>query len=218
MYDGWMKSKTTLALSLITAVVLMAGCASTRNYKKAEDTSHSLENTAQVIHQSNVQVGIVTSTLGSLVESPYQNIRPQFEKFDTEVAKLDSQAKDVYAQSSSIQKEGADYFKSWDEDIAIIKNADIRERSTERKQTMAERFEEVRINYEKAKGDLVLFLSDLKDIRTALASDLTSDGLKSVEDATEDSEDSAKQLQKTLGRLEVDFKDLSAAMSTTARY
>lgn len=210
-----MKTTTSLALSLITLSLLMSGCASNRNYKKAEHTSNSLENTAKVIHQSHLQVGVVTKTLGDLVESPKSNIQPQFVKFDAELTKLTSLATHMNEQSASIQTEGKDYFKSWDEDLTRINNEDIRSRSTERKHIMAASFEKVRINYEKAKGDLARFLSDLKDIRTALASDLTAGGLESVKETTEDSEYQAQQLQKVLKRMENDFQDLSASMSTT---
>jgi len=213
-----MKPKTTLILPVLFIGLLIAGCASTKNYKQAEDTSHSLEKTAQVINKSNAQIGVVTRVLGSLVESPASDVKLQFKKFDSELTKLDSLASDVYAQSTTIQAEGNKYFRSWDEELATIKNEKIRSRSTERRKTMAGRFEEVRVSYETAKGEFSLFVFNLKDIRTALATDLTAEGLKSVNDVTVDSEDSARQLHKTLGRLEVDFKDLSASMSTAARY
>lgn len=211
-----MKSHKIPYLSLLTAALFLSGCASTRNYKKAENTSNSLETAAVVINQCNAQVGVVTQTLGKLVESPSANRQPQFEKFDSELTKLKSLAKDMNDQSTAIQTEGTEYFKSWDEDLAKIKNEDIRSRSTERKHIMAARFEKVRINYEQAKGEVATFLSNLTDIRTALASDLTAGGLDSIEDATEDSEYKAKQLKKILSRLQEDFKDLSASMSTTS--
>lgn len=193
----------------------MSGCASTRNYKKAENTSNSLETAALVISQCNAQVGVVTRTLSDLVESPSANLQPQFGKFDSGLTKLKGLAKDMNDQSASIQTEGTDYFKNWDEDLAKINNEDIRSRSTERKHIMAARFEKVRINYEQAKGELALFISNLTDVRTALASDLTVGGIGSIEDASEDSQYKAKQIHKTLIRLEEDFRDLSESMSTT---
>ena len=213
-----MKTKATLSFTLISALLLMSGCASTSNYKKADSTSDSLEATAQIVNQSNLQAGVVTKELKSLLESPSQNIRPQFEKFDSAVSKLDTLTKDLYVRSTSIQSKGADYFTSWDEDLATIRNEDIRSRSAERRQTMAARFEEVRISYEKVKTELTLFVSNLKDIRTVLATDLTTDGLGSLKDTAEDSGERAKQLEKTLGHLEVEFRDLSASMSTTTHY
>jgi murein L,D-transpeptidase YcbB/YkuD len=212
-----MKTKTILSLTLIPVVLFIAGCATTKNYQKAEGISQSLEKTAQVINETNVQVGIVTSTLGSLIQSSSNNIKPQFEKFDTELTKLNSLAEAMYAQSVAIQTEGNNYFKNWEQDLATIKNESIRTRSTQRKLIMAERFETVRTNYEKAKVDLSLYLSNLKDVRTALASDLRSEGLKSVQGATNDSQDHSKQLQRTLSRLSVDYNELSVSMSTTDR-
>lgn len=210
-----MKSTTKFTLSFLSAALLISGCASTRNYKKAENTSHSLETAALVIKKCNTQVAVVTTSLNGLVKSPSVNIQPQFEKFDSKLKKLKALAKDMNDQSASIQTEGKEYFKSWDEELAKINNEEIRSRSTERKHIMAVRFEKVRINYEQAKGEIARFISNLSDVRTVLASDLTGGGLNSIEDASEGSEDKAKQLHKTLSRLEEDFKDLSASMSTT---
>jgi len=55
MYHQWMKSKTTFLISLITGVLLMAGCASTPNDTNDEDTSTAREEMPEVIQSNNGQ-------------------------------------------------------------------------------------------------------------------------------------------------------------------
>jgi len=55
MYNQWMKSKTTFLISLITGVLLMAGCASTPNDTNDEDTSTAREEMPEVIQSNNGQ-------------------------------------------------------------------------------------------------------------------------------------------------------------------
>ena len=55
MYHQWMKLKTTFLISLITGVLLMAGCASTPNDTNDEDTSTAREEMPEVIQSNNGQ-------------------------------------------------------------------------------------------------------------------------------------------------------------------
>jgi uncharacterized protein YceK len=78
-----MKLKTKNSILLISLALLMSGCASNRNFEKAESTSNSLGETAQAIHLANVQIDIVMRALDNLVDSSSKNAQPQYEKFDT---------------------------------------------------------------------------------------------------------------------------------------
>jgi len=209
-----MKLNPLVSASIVAAVLLMAGCAST-GYEKAGDTSCTIEKTARNIHKGNGQIDSVLFSLSSLVNSPEADIKSQFEKFNTSVSKLEKLSNDVNAQSVAMQTQGADYFRTWDEELAKIQNEDIRSRSTDRKNAVAARFEKVRISYAQAKADFVPFMSDLKDIRTALATDLTAGGIASIKSVANKADDNAAPLRKSLTNLEQDFKDLGVSLSST---
>jgi protein involved in sex pheromone biosynthesis len=55
MYHQLMKLKTTFLISLITGVLLMAGCVSTRNDTNDEDTSTAREEMPEVIQSNHGQ-------------------------------------------------------------------------------------------------------------------------------------------------------------------
>ena len=208
-----MKLNTLLSASLAAAVLLVAGCASS-GYEKAEDTSSTLEKAARNIHKGNGRIDAVLFALTSLVNSPDANLRPQFEKFDSAVGKLKELADDVNEQAAAMQTQGADYFRTWDEELAKIQNEDIRTRSTDRKNAVAARFDKVRASYVRTKADFVPFMSDLMDIRTALATDLTSGGLASIKSVANKANDNAVPLHESLSNLEADFQALGISLSS----
>ncbi|HTJ79619.1 MAG TPA: DUF2959 family protein [Rariglobus sp.] len=210
-----MKLNPLLSSSIAALVLLMAGCASTTGYEKAGDTSTTIEKTARNIHKGNGQIDAVLFALTSLVNSPEADIKPQFDKFDSAVDKLDALAKDVNTQDAEMQAQGADYFRNWDLELAKIQNEDIRERSTLRKAAVAARFNKVRVSYVHTKAAFAPFMSDLKDIRTALATDLTAGGVASIKGIANKANENVTPLRESLTDLEADFKALGVALSTT---
>jgi len=209
-----MKLNLLLSASIAAVVLLMAGCAST-GYEKAGDTSTAVEKAARGIHKGNGQIDSVLFALSSLVNSPEADLKSQFGKFNTSVSKLEKLSNDVNEQAVAMQTQGADYFRTWDEELAKIQNEDIRSRSTDRKNAVAARFEKVRISYAQTKADFVPFMSDLKDIRIALATDLTAGGIASIKKIANKADDNAAPLRKSLTTLEDDFKALGISLSST---
>ncbi len=211
-----MKLNILLASSLAAAALFMGGCAST-GYDKAHSTSTSLEKAAGEVHKGNGQIDAVLFSLSSLINNPEADLKPQFNKFDSAVSKLESLAEDVSERTGTMRTQGAAYFRTWDEELAKIQNEDIRTRSADRKAAVAVQFEKVRLSYIQTKADFAPFMSDLKDIRTALATDLTRGGLASVKDSATKANTNSAPLRTSLSRLESDFKALGVALSTSEK-
>lgn len=210
-----MKLKSILSASLVATVAcLMAGCAS-HSYDKAAVTSTSLEKAAQNIHKGNGQIDTVLFALSNLVNSPDANIEPQFHKFSAAVSKLESLSNDVTTQTAAMQTQGNDYFRSWDLELAKIQNEDIRSRSTDRKNAVAARFNKVRMSYVQTQAAFTPFMSDLKDIRTALSTDLTAGGIASIKSVANHADNNVTPLRESLSALEAEFKALGIALSST---
>jgi hypothetical protein len=202
-------------LSAALFVLAAAGCSSP-SYQKAENASSSLEDAAKVIRKGNGQIDAVLFAMSSLVNSPAADLKPQFEKFDSAVNTLESLSKEVNKESVAMQTQGADYFRNWDLELAKIQNEDIRARSTERKNTVAARFEKLRAGYVQTRTDFAPLMSDLKDIRTALATDLTTGGLASIKGSANEAQANVAPLRVSLSRLEEDFKALGVSLSSTS--
>jgi len=200
---------------VFSAALLAGGCAST-GYDKAGDTSDSLQKASRAIAKSDVQIDKTLLSLSDLVNNPNANLESQFKRFSSEVSKLESLENEVIKNSETMQKEGAAYFQKWDLEVAKIHNEKIRSRSTERKNTVAHHFDNVRVSYVQAQSDFKPFMSDLKDIRTALSADLTVGGINAVRTVAGKAHEEAFPLKTTLHSLSGDFKALGISLSSAS--
>ena len=205
--------KLITPILLVSAIsLLLAGCG-TCGFDKANCTSDSLQKDAKAIDQSNLQLDAVVVTLTDLMNNPGPDMKPQFKNFSSAVDKLESSANEVNRQVGAMQVQGAEYFQKWDEELAKIHNEDIRTRSADRKTLVAARFAKVKASYVQAKTNFDPFMSDLKDIRTALATDLTSAGLVSVKGVVIKANNDATPLHESLSNLAAGFKELGNSIS-----
>jgi hypothetical protein len=199
-------------LTLATCALLFAGCASS-GYKQAARTSSSLQDAAQGIDQSLAPLDIALATLTDLSDNPRADITAQFKKYRAAVTRLESTSDTMRVNATAMKERGADYFKTWDEELAKIRNEDIHTRSLDRKNAVAARFERVRVSYVQATADFAPLMADLKDIRTALATDLTPGGLASIKGLAAKANLQAPALRMALSQLSADFKELGVALS-----
>lgn len=211
-----MKPTALIPALIATSVLFISGCASA-GYKQASDTTTSIEQTAIKLQQGYEQIDTALVALSSLMNNPEVDIRSQYKEFNTAVNKLETLSKEVSTSAAAMQVQGADYFQTWDTELAKIQNENIRERSTERKNMLAARFDRVRANYARTQADFAPFMSDLKDIRTALSMDLTTGGLASIENAAARAYENAVPLRQSLSDLEADFTALGISLSPSAR-
>lgn len=209
-----MNKNTSLSASLAVAVLLLSGCASNSGYHKADDTSSTIQRTAQEVHKGNGQIDSALFALSSLVNSPAADLKPQFEKYKTAVTKLESLSDDVNTRAADMQAQGNAYFRNWDAELAKIQNEDIRSRSTDRKNAVSARFDRVRSSYVQTKSSFAPFLSDLKDIRTALSTDLTTGGVASIRSTANRANSNVTPLRESLTNLETDFRALGVSLSS----
>ena len=206
--------KTLMSFVAIAACgVLITGCISP-GYEKAGTTSTSLRDAAQGIDNALGPLDTVVAALSDLVTNPGPDITPQFQKYSAAVSNLESLANEVTSREAAMRQQGAAYFQKWDEELAKIQNDDIQTRSLDRKNEVAARFAKVRVSYAQTTANFAPFMSDLKDIRTALATDLTAGGLASVKGLASKANDKVLPLRESLISLSTDFKNLGVSLST----
>ncbi len=211
-----MKTETfifTSNLTLAAALVIAAGC-KTSNYKSAGATAAGLQASVDRIGQEQGRIDTALGALNDLVNTP-TNLPVQFSAFSSAVKELESSAKDVDSKVTAMRENGNDYFRGWDEQLAEIKNEDIRNRSLERKNEMQQRFTKIKMSYQEASDTYKPFMSDLKDIRTALSTDLTAGGIASIKNAAQNANDHAVPLKKAVSDLAAEFADLGVALSAS---
>lgn len=205
--------KNTLSIVVLSAsVALLAGCASS-GYKKADQASTSLQQAAQGLDNSLIPFDAALVALSDLVNNPGPNMAPQFRKYSSAVSALETQANITKGHATAMEEEGVAYFRNWNEELARIQNDSIRTRSLDRKIVVAAQFEEARASYVQTTAGFDPFLADLQDIRTVLATDLTSGGLNSVESLVRKSNTNSVPVRESLVTLSKELKRLGASLS-----
>lgn len=206
-----MKTLTSLLASL-ALVAVISGCASS-GHQRASRTAHTLNNTAERLDRGTNQLDAALTALTQLVETPAPDMKPQFSQLNTSINDLESLSRNLGRLSVSIQQQGAAYFQQWDEKLATIQNADIREASTKRKDAVVRQFESVKTSAEDARNKLNPFVADLVDLRTALRIDLTPGGLEAVRPTATRINSKGAAVRDSLAKLAIQFREMSTALS-----
>ena len=191
---------------------LIAGCSSS-GYEKAADTAASLSKSSEGITKSGALVDKTLAALNDLVNNPKPDLRKQFSAFNDSVNDLGSMAKDADGKAKDMKSQGADYFKTWDKQMATIKNEDIRNRSEARKGEVASKFGRISQSYDETRTAFAPFMSDLRDVQKFLSTDLTAGGLSAIKGVAAKANADAVPLKSALGKLSDEFKGLGLSMS-----
>ena len=177
-------------------------------------TGESITRAAQGIERGRAQLDETVAALKAMVETPAADLGPQFEAFDSSLARLEGTAADVAALATRMEERGSAYFQKWDEQIAAIQNEDIRERSEKRRSAVTKAFERLGEDYQDAREAFQPLMADLRDVRTALASDLTSGGVKSISSIAQRVGKRAGSVGKELDELAASFRELGVGLSS----
>lgn len=191
---------------------LVSACSATGSDKGAA-TGKTVEQAAGEVGLGIGHLDATLAALEVLVEKPAPDLAPQFKTFTKSLAQLESSAEDVAALAAKIDSKSQDYFAQWDQQLAAVQNEDIRARSSERREAISASFKKIQNEYGEVREEFKPLLSDLRDVRTVLAADLTLDGLKSIEDTAEDVMKESRSVKESLQELEKRFRDLGVKLS-----
>jgi hypothetical protein len=204
--------KFNFASNFMLAALLaaVAGC-QTSNYETGNATAGVLKASAGRLETAKGRVDSTLAALNDLVNNP-ANLPAQYAKYSDAVAGLQSSAKDVAAEIADMRAKSTAYFQAWDQQAALIQNADIKTRSMARKKEVLDRFTKVKLSYTQVSDAYHPFMSDLQDIQTALGTDLTAGGIAAIKTAAQKANQDAIPLKKAGDDMSEDLQDLSAAM------
>jgi hypothetical protein len=211
-------SKLTLLasnLAFTAAVAILAGCAS-HNYDQGSATAAGLKESADKIEAADGQLDATLASLNDLVNNPQSDLRPQYKKYSDNVDGLASLAKHVADSVTAMRENGKEFFAKWNEQLAGIKNEDIRNRSAARQKEVSDELLNVKRSYAEVEIAFQPFMSDLRDVQKYLGTDLTPGGVAAMKDIAPKANATGATLKASVNKLAADFKSLGLAMSAVA--
>lgn len=187
------------ALALLTAIGL-AGCVST-GYHKGDSAAESFRTAAADVQVQNRSLDNTMGALKDLVSEPPSNLKVQYANYSDAVDRLVKANARVGDNSKKIGLKSAAYFKEWDAQIAKMQSDEVRGLSQYRRTEVTNRVETACNHLAEAQGEVNPLVMRFKDIRKALGTDLTTDGINSMRTAMPAAEQELAKAHSTLEAL-----------------
>lgn len=206
-----MKKSSVPFVVAATVLGLFAFTACSSNtYDRAGSASQSLQSSADLIATTRAQLSRVGASLQLLKRdgdlARYYNI------FVEQVDALEKSAAAVAASATKMTANQASYVKQWTRDLEKIQNTGLRQASQARLDEINAGFANIRTRYEETRAAFVPFLTDLKDIRTALGADLTPAGAERIRPYIDDALNTIEPVKSAVEKLAADFASFGVAL------
>ncbi len=174
-----MKTQIRSFVLLLTAVGLVAGCASSTGQKRRNQVESSVESTRTGLEAAKLAISETLATLGSLqLESTVlTEVYPVFKK---QVKAVADGAEQVKKNSLAMQEAGKVKFDAWKLELESIQDAKLKKTSMKRMEDAIKSHEALLSLVKESETVMDPFVSDLTDIVTYLDLDLTKEGIKKI--------------------------------------
>jgi hypothetical protein len=207
--------KLISTLTITVALAALAGCATKGNYQQGSATGTGLINASGKIAAGTNKVDTTLNSLNDLVNNPQGDLVPKYKKFNDSVSDLQALSDSVSKQFTDARVTGNQYFQNWDQQLALIKDQDLKNNSAQRKAGMQKEYDDLKRSYAQVQMNFGPFMTSLRDIQTVLGTDLTVGGVASVKSAATKANMNGAELKKSMSELSADFRDLGMAMQTS---
>jgi|WetSurMetagenome_2_1015567.scaffolds.fasta_scaffold55618_2 septal ring factor EnvC (AmiA/AmiB activator) len=205
-------SRTTL---LTTLLVLALGPTprvfAAESADQAQAAKAKMDATRAEVAKIRNQVGLTLEELNRMRKDSVE-LRDQFQKYAAELAKMEEQAKVARDRVITMEARGHAFFKTWEDQIKSISNADIREQAQKRYNKRVKSYNKIVKAMTEARDELKPFMSDLNDVKKLLDSELSRESVKSagnlIKQANwhgEDVVDSLKDVETELDRVSAEL-------------
>ncbi|MDB5326155.1 MAG: hypothetical protein JWM57_1724 [Phycisphaerales bacterium] len=172
--------RTRLTASVL-GLALIAGCA-TPGYKAAEKTNNSLSDVKSELITDKSTLRTAVDDLNALVYSPGSDLRPQFEKYSSDVDALEKSAASSRKSARGMSTNREAYLAKWRADTSAIADTDLRMRAMDRIAETEKNFSILSDKLVDADNALAPVVNDLKALRDYIGNDLTANNIKLVSD------------------------------------
>jgi chromosome segregation ATPase len=196
--------------------MLALGLASSAFAADSAKQAAAVKEKIQTLRSESSQVrNQITLTLEELSRLTVKDVelRPQFEKFKTELTKMEAQAKAAAARADSMKEKGEAFFAEWEEQVKSIQNEDIRKEAEKRLAKRKKSYNKILTAMGEAKQELVPFMSDLNDIKKLLDSELTASSVAATKSTIRTANWHGEDVRESLTDVEKELDRVSAELA-----
>jgi hypothetical protein len=164
---------------LLGVAAFLSGCATT-GMDRSVKTAASIKEVDNDIRKILLQIDVTGTSLDSLVLPGQPNLKKAFGTYSDDLAKLDSQGKRVLKHVEEMKLRSNEYFTEWEKQGDTYTNPQIRELSDQRRNILADLYDQVPKAGAGIKRAYLDYMTGLKEIQSYLSTDLTPKGIEAI--------------------------------------
>lgn len=208
-----MKTQITLVVALLALahVPMVFGADSA---EKAAMVKERIQNLRTQSAQTRNQITLTLEELSRLTV-PGAELRPQFDKFKAQLARMQDKAAAARDRSAVMKQKGEAFFAEWEEHTKSIQNEDIRKEAQKRVAKRKKSYGKILAAMDEAKEHLVPFMSDLNDINKLLDTELSAGTVASTKGLIRQANWHGEDVRESLVDVE---KELDRVAAELAKY
>jgi chromosome segregation ATPase len=206
--------QTTLAALLALALAPAPLAVGADSAERAAMVKEKIQTLRQECAQGRAQITQTLEALSRLTVAGVE-LRPQFEKYKAELAKMEEKARGARERAASMKEKGQAFFAEWEQHVKTIQNEDIRAEAEKRLAKRRKSYGKILSAMEEAREHLVPFMSDLNDIQKLLDSELSASTVASTKKLIRQANWHGEDVRESLSDVE---KELDRVAAELAKY
>jgi hypothetical protein len=161
------------------AVFFQTGCATTGN-EKSTNTRNSMKAVEQDYMDAMTQVDVTDGSLQALIDQGQPDEKKAYDKYSGNVNEMDNLGHRLFDRANQMNTEQKSYFEEWRMQGNTYTNEQIQALSEQRRADLGEDFAKITQASVGVKGSLKTYISEIRQIKTYLSTDLTSKGVDAI--------------------------------------
>ena len=208
----------SLCASISVACILFAlsGCGTTGQ----QATAYQLESIKQLrtsLETGSKQISATVGALEQLAATTSGDLKPAYQKFTTELAKLDSDAATARSRSAAMKERAKEHLEMWEKEMREgMTNPELRKISEQQRAQARERFEDLRNTTETGRDAYRRLSDDLHEIQKALDLNLNAAGVAALKPVVDSTKADAQVVQNSIGEVVTKLDRVTTALSSTS--
>jgi len=167
--------KKQILLTIGLAVLLASATQASQ-----EQLASSIKDAQAETSRTSEQLKATLSALNALTKQTKGDLRPAYDAFCSEIGKTESASTWTRTRVKWMGSDGRAYFQDWQRTVDGISNDSLKKKAQKRLDSTRKSYDKVEVSLQEASEKFRPFLSDLGDIKKALATDVTAGGVKSI--------------------------------------
>jgi len=200
------------AFRLVILISTLCGCA-TKEPSSAPQPGNGIQEYHQLTKQA---VTLVHATLDSLelISARTNSCPPKIvEAFEKQLQRLQIESIQVRARVQAIQARGDAYFENWSENLARMKDAQIRELAARFHPKLKESFMQIKLASQNAREAFRDFSSGLRKLRVSLENDPSVIRTEATKELIRTTRDTGQQVLQQLSAVNVELQAMTQMLT-----